>query len=150
MVEAEVSATDIRRAAMDCLARREHSRLELVRKLEKKFGDHAALIEQELSRLASEGLQSDARLAEAFIGSRSGRGQGPVKIRMELRARGIGDEMISLAFEQCGVDWFRLAEKVARKKFGDIESGELQERARVSRFLQQRGFSHDHISGVYR
>lgn len=149
MTATDVTATDIRRAAMNHLARREHSRLELVRKLQQRFGDLAALIEAELDRLESENLQSDARLAEAFIRARSNRGQGPIKIRMELRGKGVKDDLISIAFEQSAIDWFQLADSVARKKFGDSGPSDLKERARLSRFLQQRGFSHDHISNIY-
>jgi regulatory protein len=149
MAEGEISGTDIRRAAMGHLARREHSQLELVRKLQKRFGDQPDLIEVELNRLASEGLQSDARLAEAFIRARSNRGQGPVKIRMELRGKGVKDEVIALALDQCAVDWFQLADAVTRKKFGESEPDELKEKARIARFLHQRGFSQDHIANVY-
>ncbi len=79
---------DVRRAAMDLLARREHTRKELARKLSKKFRAVPEIVEEELDKLKAEGLQSDARLAEVFIRSRVSRGQGPVKIKMELRARG--------------------------------------------------------------
>ncbi|MEK9868841.1 MAG: regulatory protein RecX, partial [Gammaproteobacteria bacterium] len=110
---------NIRLAAMDLLARREHSRLELEQKLRKRFSDRLETIETELDKLAAEGLQSDERLAEAFIRARSNRGQGPSKIRMELRSKGLSDAAISLAFEAIAVDWYELVHEVAQKKFGD-------------------------------
>ena len=156
----EISPVDIRRAAMDMLARREHSRLELARKLGRKFSGQTIghvsgvedLIEEELLKLRQEGVQSDARLAEVFIRARTGRGQGLIKIRMELKGRGVSEDDIALAFEVCSVDWYSLAHEVAVKKFGDgFESRQdRKEKSRLSRFLQQRGFSYDHISSLYR
>jgi len=141
---------------MDLLARREHSRLELSQKLGRRFPHQRELLEDEISILETEGLQSDARLAEAFVRVRTSRGQGPVKIRMELRGKGVPDETISLALEQCGIDWFELVSEVALKKYGDhfrqenvSQRASLKTKAKVSRFLQQRGFSFEHISSLY-
>jgi regulatory protein len=147
----EIDTKDIRLAAMDLLARREHSRLELEQKLRKRFSDQLETIESELDKLAAEGLQSDERLAEAFIRARSSRGQGPSKIRMELKGKGLADEAISLAFEVAEVDWYELVQAVAQKKFGEqLDNGpDLKLKAKVSRFLQGRGFSYDHISSLF-
>ena len=147
----EISAKSIRLTALDLLARREHSRQELSGKLHKRFPDQQEEIEEEIQRLDSEGLQSDARLAEAFTRARTGRGQGPARIRMELKGKGVSDDVISLAFEASEVDWFELVQVVAEKKFKDLP-GQLQDlksKAKVSRFLQHRGFSYDHISSLH-
>lgn len=157
----DIKPSDARRAAMDLLARREHSRYELILKLTRRLGDNPEIFEQEVDKLTDEGLQSDRRLAEAFIRARTNRGQGPVKIKMELRAKQVGDEIISIAFEECGVDFKALARSVAVRKFGDelgkvadmktldMESLDIKAKARISRFMQQRGFSYDHISSLY-
>jgi len=172
----DIKPSDARRAAMDLLARREHSRYELVLKLTRRLGDNPELFEQEVGKLTDEGLQSDRRLAEAFIRARTNRGQGPVKIKMELRAKQVGDEIISIAFEECGVDFMALARSVAVRKFGDelgkvadmktldmesldmktldmktldMKTLDIKAKARISRFMQQRGFSYDHISSLY-
>ena len=139
---------DVRRAAMDLLARREHTRKELAQKLSKKFRAVPEIVEEELDKLKAEGLQSDARLAEVFIRSRVSRGQGPVKIKMELRGKGVDDETLGLAFETCEVDWFALVEQVARKRFGESAPSDVKDRARRGRFLQQRGFNFDHIRSL--
>ena len=139
---------DVRRAAMDLLARREHTRREIARKLSKKFRAVPEIVEEELDKLNAEGLQSDARLAEVFIRSRVSRGQGPVKIKMELKGKGVDDETLGLAFETCEVDWFALVKQVARKRFGESAPSDIKERARRGRFLQQRGFNFDHIGSL--
>ena len=157
----DIKPSNVRRAAMDLLARREHSRYEILVKLTRRFGENSELIEKEVGKLTGEGLQSDRRLAEAFIRARTNRGRGPVKIKMELRAKQVGDEIISSAFEECGVDFSALAQSVAVKKFGDelgkvasmetpsIGTLDIKIKARISRFMQQRGFSYDHIASLY-
>ncbi len=99
--------------------------------------------------LEQEGLQSDARFAEAFIHARAGKGHGPVKIRGELKSKGLSDEAITLAFEEAGMDWFDLARRVADKKFGLPLPPDIKGKAKTGRFMQQRGFSFDHISALY-
>ncbi|MCS5571312.1 MAG: recombination regulator RecX, partial [Pseudomonadales bacterium] len=124
---------------------------ELLQKLRRRFPDETERVGVEVGRLTAEGLQSDARLAEAFIRARTSRGQGPSKIRMELKGKGVTDADILLAFEEAEVDWFALASEVVLKKFGDLADQEVDIRlkARVSRFLRQRGFSYDHIASLY-
>lgn len=142
----EIKPAGIRRAAMDYLARREHARDELFHKLRSRFDVAPEIIEQELDKLRQEGLQSDARLAEALVRSRVNRGQGPVKIRAELRGKGVDDAIIASALDECDVDWSELVGEVARKRFGEHGPANPRERAKRIRFLQQRGFSFDHIN----
>ena len=66
----------VRRSAMDLLARREYSTVELQRKLLVKFSAYE-IIDQELTRLTCQGLLSDERFAEAYSRYRSGAGFGP-------------------------------------------------------------------------
>ena len=142
------AATDVRRAAMDLLAKREHGRTELFHKLKKRFSSVPELIEEEVEKLREEGLQSDSRLAEAFIRSRVNRGQGPVKIRAELGGKGIDGNTISTALDSDEVDWFELILKVATRRYGDSPPADAKERAKRGRFFFQRGFSSDHIRSL--
>lgn len=133
---------------MDLLARREHSFHELNNKLKRRFRDNPDLIVQELQKLSEQGLQSDSRMVEAFVRSRINKGQGSVKIRAELRNRGIADNLIEKGILDAEVDWFALIERVTERKFGDSKVVDLREQARRARFLQQRGFSFEQISAV--
>jgi regulatory protein len=135
---------------MDLLARREHSQLELRTKLSKRFEVDPSDIVVQIERLEAEGLQSDRRLAEAYIRARSNRGHGPVKIRAELRLKGVDEQLSAAAFDDCGIDWPALATEVALRRFGEDPSTELKEKARRGRFLLQRGFSFDHINQRFR
>ncbi len=133
----------VRRAAMDLLARREHSLHELQLKLQRRFPDQE-VVDSELRRLALENLQSDQRFAASFARQRAGRGYGPLRIRQEMRERGLGDTAIDAAFDEPGLDWYGLADTVFRKKFGEPAAVAMNEKARRARFMQYRGFSPDH------
>ena len=63
------SPVEARKKAMDYLARREHSRDELRRKME-KFGFDSDVSLDAIEQLRKDGLQSDHRFAEAFFQSR--------------------------------------------------------------------------------
>nr|WP_240500220.1 regulatory protein RecX [Halioglobus japonicus] len=114
-----INPNDIRIAAMDLLARREHSRRELKQKLLKRFKADD-LIETQLDRLIEDNLQSDARYAESFLRQRMNRGHGPMRIRQEMRQKGISDSEIALAMEEEAPDWFALAEATYQRKFGAL------------------------------
>jgi regulatory protein len=135
---------EIRRAAMDLLARREHSRRELSDKLLRRFGD-AGAIARELDRLCGEGLQSDDRFAEAFIHSRAQRLYGPRRIIQELRQRGVDAEIAAAALRAAGIDWLDNLRRLQRSRFGAGPAPDVRERARRQRFLQYRGFAPEQI-----
>ncbi len=135
--------------ALDLLARREHSRLELFRKLQMRGFDDAA-VDVALRALESEGLLSDARFAETFVWSRFQRGSGPQKIHAELCQRGVDEALIALSIEALADDWQGLLREVREKKFGRTLPQDFRERSRQMRFLQQRGFSAEQIGRVFR
>jgi len=133
-----------RNHAMNWLARREHSLAELRTKLAaREFSPEA--IENTVAGLVADGLASDDRFAEAFVAARIRKGQGPVRIRRDLRQRGVDAELIQLHLEESGADWRSLAETVRHKKFGAKIPAEYKEKARQMRFLEYRGFTGEQI-----
>jgi regulatory protein len=139
----------VRKSAMDFLARREHSEAELRGKLSAR-GFDAELIEATLADLVGENLLSDARFVESFVHSRFQRGSGPQKIRAELRGRGIDDELIGDAIAGYDRQWRELVAQVREKRFGKDLPRDFKERSRQVRFLQQRGFTPEQISRVFK
>ena len=131
----------IRVAAMDYLSRREHATHELFQKLLAKEEYEAEDISEALSHLAEQGLLSDERFTEAFINQRINRGSGPLKIRTELRQKGVSDAMIESFLNEHNGLWQESALAVRIKKFGSECPSDLKETARQTRFLQSRGFS---------
>jgi len=138
-----IKPVEVRIAAMDFLARREHSLVELRRKLKRRFDDED-LVERELQRLQDDNLQSDERYADSFLRQRSAKGYGPRRVRLEMREKGLSAAQISNAFECVEVDWYALAAAVMSKKFGDTPAADIKEKARRIRFMQYRGFNGDH------
>jgi len=138
------SPLEARKKAMDFLARREYGQAELLRKLSDKGFRHD-IAEQAVLRLAEEGLQSDIRFAESFVQSRINQGKGPVRIRLDLKERGISDAIVEVAIEEADADWRAMAHAIRRKKFGATEPADFREKARQMRFLQYRGFEPDQI-----
>lgn len=141
LTDTAITATDVRRAAMDFLARREHGLQELCDKLARRFG-YSPLIRGEVERLRDEGLQSDTRFAEAYVHSRAQRLYGPARIRMELRERRVSEAVIEDALAGTAVDWTILVRELMWRKFGRKPPETIAERAKRQRFLAYRGFNH--------
>ncbi len=132
----------LRARAMRFLARREHSREELKRKLEPRAGEGDDL-DLLLDDLSNRGWLSDVRFAEISIRSRSGR-YGPLRLVHQLRSKGVAQETIDAAFKATDAERACSIEKVWSSRFDAPAAGE-RERARHIRFLQGRGFSLDDI-----
>jgi regulatory protein len=138
----------LREAAMRLLARREHSLRELADKLARKGWPNEA-IDVALAALADEGLQSDARFAESFVRQRAEKGYGPVRIRAELRRRGIDDVEADRALEAQDIDFFELAASVYRRRYArQPEPQDIKERARRHQAMLRRGFTGDQLREI--
>lgn len=133
---------------MDLLARREHSAAEMRAKLLAREFD-AGDVDLAIDRLVDEGLLSDARFAEAFVSSRIRKGQGPTRIRAELRERGVASGLIDAQLGGLDIDWTDMARSVREKKFGAGAPTDFRERAKQSRFLQYRGFTGEQIRHAF-
>jgi len=136
------SEPSLRARALRLLARREHSREELRRKL----AAHAAEGEDVtvlLDDLTARGWLSDARFAEMAARAKARR-YGPIKLAHYLRGRGLADELIAAGVKAAGVDGVSNIESIWRSRFRELP-GDEQDKARQVRFLQGRGFPLDQI-----
>ena len=124
------------------LARREHSREELKRKLASHVEEGEDL-DAVLDELAAKGWLSDARFAEQAIRSKARR-YGPVKLAHVLRAKGLDEDAIAAGFRAAGADGEASLEAIWKRRFRAPPVDE-RERARQVRFLQGRGFPLDDI-----
>ncbi len=127
---------ELRRRAIGLLARREHSRAELARKLVAVGTTEE--IDTVLAQLESEGLLSDARYAEAYVRSHGER-FGAARLRQTLRTKGIGTELAS-AQVRALPDELERARLVWARKFASAPR-DAREWSRQARFLQGRGFA---------
>ncbi len=139
MKDAPDTPGELRARALRLLARREHSRAELGRKLAPRAASPEAL-QSLLDSLEQKQQLSNARFASerARVLSRK---FGAARIRLDLKSKGVGEEIInSVALDG---EAERAAAILARKYRSSATTRE--ERARRMRFLQSRGFSHDTI-----
>jgi regulatory protein len=68
-----------------------------------------------------------------------------LRIRVELREKGVAAEAIEAAIDHAATDWVQAAREARRRKFGLSPPGDYRERAKQARFLQYRGFSSEQI-----
>ena len=130
----------MRRAAVNWLARRDFSRHELSQRLASKFPDHCP--DQVLDWLEQQRFLDDARFAEVFYRSRVERGHGPLRIRQDMRQKGLPDTLIDQQIASQQTDFFERARALRQRRFGALPArGDRKEQARQLRFLQYRGFT---------
>jgi regulatory protein len=130
-------------AAVALLARRDFASAELSARLCAK-GFDTGTVQSVLAELTVRGTLNEARYAENYVAWHSARGQGPLRIAAELRRQQVPEALIETALAT-GPDWYALARKVCRAKFGPQPPQSWAQKARQARFLQYRGFSADHI-----
>ena len=140
----------VRRAAMNLLARREQSFVELQQKLMQKFPDFdlEGVILPALERLREENLQSDERFLESYIRHRIHAGMGPLRIDMELGPKGVGSSQARAAIYHDDNDWVSLCREAMEKRFSEVPPADMAEKQKRHRFLQQRGFDNEQIRRV--
>jgi len=129
-----------KRTALDLLARREHSRVELTRKLAAREFP-AEIITATLDGLERSGALAEARFTETFIRSRVAKGQGPLRIRAELAQRGVAEAEVDTLLRNAEVDWVAMTRAARQKRFGGAPPRDYPDRARQARFLEYRGFN---------
>lgn len=145
MTKSPAATQSLRAAALTWLARREHSRQELRHKLENSCPATATELDTLLDTLEAERLLSDQRFAESFTRMHARRGHGPVRIRYELRERGINEDLIANTLSNTAIDWNAMAQELIDRRFGDTSVVDGAALAKRMRFLHQRGFSGEQI-----
>ena len=135
-------SNELRQQAIKLLARREHTRVELARKL-------AGLGTQEeidavLADMEASQLQSDNRTAENYLRSNASR-LGASRLRHTLKTRGVAPEMIEEQLAQADLPAeIERARAAWGRKFSAAPANP-KEWARQARFMQSRGFASDII-----
>jgi regulatory protein len=97
-------------------------------------------VDAALDRLAADGALDEERMMAAYVAERAGKGFGPLRIRAELRERGLPDDRIETHLGSMADDWpARLADAHDRR-FGSGRPSDGADYGRRGRFLEQRGF----------
>lgn len=125
--------------ALSLLVRREHSARELKSKLAQRGLDpdeaNAAV-----EKLQAKDFQNDTRFAELLIRTRLEGGYGARWIIAELRTHGVSEACARELIEASQPDWFELAQRQLRRRYGSRSPKNIAERAKQHGFLLRRGF----------
>lgn len=142
MVKREISLRD---RALAMLARREHTRAEMTRKLA-PHSESPEQVEQLLDALAARGWLSEARFAESRANTLARR-FGSRKIEHDLRSRGVSAEVVERTVERSLAQELENCRTAWQRKFGVLPQS-AAERGRQMRFLAGRGFSAEAVRQV--
>lgn len=119
-----------------------------VRKNLNKHKAEEAVIEEVIERLQKGSMLNDENFAELWIENRSDfRPRGRRALRMELRQKGISDEIIETTLQDLDEDdlAYRAAQKQARK-YRNLDWQNF--RKKMNGFLARRGFNYGIISSI--
>ena len=133
--------------ALGLLTRREHSRLELARKLAIR-GVEAVDAQAVIDKLAAAGWQDDRRFAESLVRSRASGGYGPAYIRAELGTHALASEAVAGALESYEGDWAENACALVSRRFPEALAGDRDVRRKALDFLLRRGFAMEHAKAA--
>lgn len=117
------------------------------RKLQQK-GFTLEIINETIDELKKKNFLSNNRFIENYIQARSAKGYGPLRIQMELTARGISSDEIEIHLKSNEESWFAHCKYAWKKKFKNILPRTTKDRAQQMRFLQYRGFTNDQIEFI--
>ncbi len=139
---------NIEQICLRLLARREHSRRELLDKLALR-GFQRDEVEPVIAEMAERDWQNEERYTECYVRQRIQNGYGPIRIRYELQQRGIEHADLDAHAEVQAGGWQNLLLDVYISKYGDEKSLTQAEWLKRSRFLQQRGFSGEMVKCLF-
>ena len=124
--------------ALRFLSLREHSRLELGRKLS-RYAEEGDDVEALLDLLEKNNWLSQERFSESLIHRRAAR-YGNSRIVAELQSHGVNGEALQELKSNLADTEIARAAEIWQRKFGTVAT-DPQERNKQIRFLLQRGFS---------
>jgi regulatory protein len=129
------------------LSRRDHSRLELQRKLA-SYTENPEEIDRVLLDLEQQGFFSEARFVKAFA-RRRGEKLGTARVAQELALHRIPAQLTAPVVSQLKSTEVQRALQVWQRRF-DAPAQTIEQKVKQHRFLMQRGFSSAAISSVLR
>lgn len=124
----------------------EYCEADIHRKALRALDGDAAAAAEVVATLVAERYVDDARYASAYAREKAGiQGWGPVKIRFQLRARGVSDAVIASALEE--IDPSRSADRLDRLMAAKEKSlgGDPQLRLKLLKYGLSRGYGYDEV-----
>ena len=127
-------------------AKAEYCRADVYRKALKALDGDTDQASRMVDALAEDRYVDDARYAAAFAREKASlQGWGPIKIRFQLRSKGISDEVIAAALEE--IEPARAADKLERLLATKARTlqGDPQFRLKMLKFGLSRGYEYDAV-----
>ena len=127
----------LKNKALVFLSIREHSELELSRKLLSSARDGSdkfliqKIIQDLVQELVSKNYLSNTRYAEAYILSRARKGYGPNYIKQALRQAGLSQDLIHEVLEKLessDINWTEIGLEVLKAKFKNTDLSDYKNR----------------------
>lgn len=158
-VDAEITEKDIeiynlesnlskaKAKAFDIVGRKSVTERELRTKLADKGYDEM-IIDIVIETMRDYNYINDADYCESFLDYAKSKGWGQLKIRSELKRRGVDDTTVSDAFaefEDCPEE--RIYDILCRK-FSDADLSDFKQKQKALRFFASRGFDFDSINSA--
>lgn len=128
--------------AMRSLARRESAGSELARRLRQQ-GYREEVIEAVVDYCRGYNWVNDVRYGAMAVRAGAAKGHGPLKIRFDLRRKGLDDMQIDAAFAQPELDWFELALELLARRARIADLADFKLRMKWLKYLLGRGFSQE-------
>ena len=133
--------------ALKYLSMREHSRMELRRKLA-PHAESAEQVEQVLAELEQRGFLSEERFAESVVHRKASR-YGLARVKVELAQHQLPEHLTREVTAQLQATEVDRAFALWQRRYGQLPTTP-EEKARQMRHLAGRGFSGDTIRQVFR
>lgn len=127
----------------------EYCRADVLRKALKDLEGDEEAAEKVVAALMAEKYVDDARYASAFAREKASlQGWGPVKIRFQLRGKGVSDSIITAALEEIEPEKAdaRL-EKLLVAKARSLE-GDPQQRLKLLKFALSKGYEYNTVEAT--
>lgn len=127
-------------------AKAEYCRQDMYRKALKDLEGDGEAATRLVESLQAEGYVSDARYATLFAREKAAlQGWGPVKIRFQLRAKGVGEEAVEEALSQ--IDAAKAADKLERllQTKAKTLQGDPAFRLKILKFGLSRGYTYEAV-----
>ena len=151
--------SNLHERALAYLARRDHTALELKRKLlrlasgqenapgdETKEAERQAEVDALIADFEKRGWLNEARYAEQVANAKRAK-LGSLRIAHDLREKGVSEQLVMQTLAELQGDELTHAVEVHRKKYKSLPASR-EEWAKQARFLQSRGFGFDVIKQV--
>lgn len=138
----DATLTNLQRAALGWLGRREFSVKGMRERIYRRFPDaEPGDVSQTLEWLLEQNYLNDERFGGMLFRYRVGRGQGKIRVRQALQQEGLSPELIERIFDEAQIDWFEHAFDTHQRRFANHPITDNKDKARQLRFLQYRGFN---------